>query len=174
MNSLEPYLFYLFASIAVASALVVVASKRPTYSVLALTLTMLALSALFVLLKAYFVAVMQVLIYAGAILVLFLFVIMLLGVDGAEQPAMRTKFLKSTKTKRAVQAFLVLIFLLELSISIAKFQLDSAPQVQAGTVEAIGTMLFGRYLLPFELVSGILLIGIFGVVSLAHDVKNES
>src|SRR3989338_2415638 len=81
MNYLEIILFYLFSLTAIASALMVVTNRRPTYGVLALAVTMLTLSALFVLLQAYFVAAIQILIYAGAILVLFLFVIMLLGVE---------------------------------------------------------------------------------------------
>ena len=84
MNHLEIVLFYVFSLTAIASSMIVVTNQKPAYGVLALALAMLALSALFILLKAYFVAVIQVLIYAGAILVLFLFVIMLLGINNLE------------------------------------------------------------------------------------------
>ncbi len=174
MNTLEPILFYLFSLTAIVSALIVVTNKRPTYSVLALTLTMLALSALFILLKAYFVAVIQILIYAGAILVLFLFVIMLLGVDNVEKPVFKAGFLKSAQIKKAVQFLLVFVFLIQLLLPVIALKLNSSVDSPSGTTEAIGTLLFGRYLLPFELVSGILLIGIFGVVTLAHEEKRKS
>ena len=84
MNNLETALFYLFSAAAVLTSLFVVTSKRPSYAVLALAAGTIAISGLFILLGAFFVAIIQVLIYAGAILVLFLFVIMLLGITAEE------------------------------------------------------------------------------------------
>jgi NADH-quinone oxidoreductase subunit J len=163
MNDLETYLFYISALAAILSALAVVANRKPTYAVLSLTVTMIALSGLFILLKAYFIAVIQILIYAGAILVLFLFVIMLLGIKGSE----RTK--KPQKIQKAVQSVITLAFLGELLIVGFAFQSAKMSGTSlVGTVEAVGEALFGPYLLPFELVSGVLLIGIFGVVNLAQ------
>lgn len=163
MNAWQVALFYFFSLIAVFSSVVAVTNRRPTYGVLALAVTMLALSGLFVLLKAYFVAVIQILIYAGAILVLFLFVIMLLGVGKQDPPE------KVSKLNRIFRLLLPAALLSELAFLILAFGMPpSAPQDLAGTVEAIGQALFRDYLLPFELVSGILLIGIFGVVGLAH------
>ena len=172
MNYLENSLFYLFALTAIASAAVVVTNRKPAYGVLSLAVTMLALSGLFVLLKAYFVAVLQVLIYAGAILVLFLFVIMLLGVGGiekTEQALQKNKAASVTKIRRGINIVLLLTLLSELMIVISAIQGTKFPQQNLiGTVEAIGEALFTNYLLPFELVSGILLIGIFGVVNLTQ------
>ena len=173
MNHLEMFLFYIFASTAIASSLVVITNRRPTYGVLSLAVTMLALSGLFVLLQAYFVAVIQILIYAGAILVLFLFVIMLLGVGGAENEAesvRKTRAVSIAKTHRNISILLAFTLLGELITVISALGgVSKLPgENLIGTVEAIGIALFTNYLLPFELVSGILLIGIFGVVNLTH------
>ena len=163
MNHLEIYLFYLLASAAILSALVVVANRKPTYAVLSLTVTMIALSGLFVLLRAYFIAMNLILIYAGAILVLFLFVIMLLGIKGPE----RVK--KPKGMQSIINSIVVIAFLGELLVAGFAFQSAKMSGVNlAGTVEAVGEALFTRYLFPFELVSAILLIGIFGVVNLAQ------
>lgn len=168
MNHLQLSLFYIFSATAVISSLIVVINRRPAYSVLALIVTMLALSALFVLLEAYFVAVIQILIYAGAILVLFLFVIMLLGIESADQPES-----KKTSLIVVIRPFIqtILVVLLFAEFGYAIFQTKQFLQISAtvvGNVEAIGVVLFTRYLLSFELVSGILLIGIFGVVNLTY------
>src|SRR3989338_8613094 len=80
----EAILFYLFSGLTLLAALYVVLTKNPTYSVLSLVAAMFCLAILFVLLRAYFIAAVHVLVYAGAILVLFLFVVMLLGVGREE------------------------------------------------------------------------------------------
>ncbi|MBI3999770.1 MAG: NADH-quinone oxidoreductase subunit J [Candidatus Omnitrophica bacterium] len=172
MNHLEIVLFYVFSLTAIASSMIVVTNRKPAYGVLALALAMLALSALFILLKAYFVAVIQVLIYAGAILVLFLFVIMLLGInnlESSEDSWRKAELASRIKIRRAINLVLVISLLAELLIVISALRdVGFSRQNLAGTVEAIGEALFTQYLLPFELVSGILLIGIFGVVNLAQ------
>lgn len=173
MNHLGLPLFYLFSATAIASALIVVLNQKPAYSVLALTLTMVALSALFVLLEAYFVAVIQVLIYAGAILVLFLFVIMLLGIEGADRPSGKEKTFFD-QIRPVFQMILALLLLTEFGWAITHIaQLPAGITSAVGNVEAIGEMLFTSYLLPFELVSGILLLGIFGVVNLAYQGRKK-
>ena len=165
MNHLETSLFFILSATAILASLAVVTAKRPMYSVLSLALGIVALSGLFTLLKAYFVAIIQILIYAGAILVLFLFVIMLLGVDEASEEAAKT----SLKAKRAIQFILPSAFLAEcLIVFLALRQQMPSPKGILGTVEAVGEALFTQYLLPFELVSAVLLIGIFGVVVLAQ------
>ncbi len=165
MNNFQIVLFYIFSGLAVASALLVVLSRKTVYGVLALAGGMICLSGLFVLLEAYFVAVIQVLIYAGAILVLFLFVMMLMGIEGKE-------------TRRVMSGGrfwvnLLLVFAFFVPFFLALFGHGFAPVGEniAGTVENIGAVLFGQYLLPFELVSGVLLIGIIGVVSLGQKEK---
>src|SRR3990167_3288249 len=146
MNHLEIVLFYVFSLTAIASSMIVVTNRKPAYGVLALALAMLALSALFVLLQAYFVAVIQVLIYAGAILVLFLFVIMLLGIGEnieADGTAKKKKVPTRTRVRQLASFILPLVFLAELFIVISALKNPAgAGQSISGTVEAIGTALF--------------------------------
>ena len=150
----------------------VVTNRRPAYSVLSLAVAMLALSGLFVLLEAYFVAIIQILIYAGAILVLFLFVIMVLGIGGNESAEEKTRkkgVPLKTQVRQWASFILPIVFFSELLIVISAVKNSAfSGHGLAGTVEAIGEALFTEYLLPFELISGILLIGIFGVVNLAR------
>ena len=163
MNLLEAPLFDFLSITAIVSSVVTVTNRKPAYGVLALIVTMLALATLFVLLQAYFVAAIQILIYAGAILVLFLFVIMLLGVKETDVKKEMPSF------ARVIQLLLALAFIIELLAITLSIKATPFPKGDfVGTVEAVGEALFSNYLLPFELVSGILLIGIFGVVILTQ------
>lgn len=169
MNHLAHLLFYCFSVVTIVSSIVVITNRRPAYAVLSLAVAMLALSGLFVLLEAYFVAAIQILIYAGAILVLFLFVIMLLGIEGEEKALERKKSVSLlSRMRRFIGLILPVIFFCELAVIFSAWKGYAAGgKTLAGTVEAVGLALFTKYLLPFELISGILLIGIFGIVNLA-------
>jgi len=164
MNDLETFSFWISAFTALASALGVVLSKRIVYGVLLLTVTMVSLSVMFLALEAPFVAVIQVLIYAGAILVLFLLVMMLLGMEGAALETQNISFKDRAASLILIAALLIELFVIVLKQDVAPI----AKGVVVGTVEAIGNSLFTQYLLPFELVSIILLVGIFGVVGLGQ------
>lgn len=168
---MEAWLFYPCALLAVLGALGVVLLRKPTRALLSLILTLFALTALFLLLKAYFVAMVQLIVYAGAVIVLFLFVIMLLGIGGRE-PALK-EFPK--KIFLSVALFVPVAFL-GLFLYLAKHSLGtqavSSGLIPAeGSPEAFGRLLFARYLLPFELVSFLLLIGVFAAVALASSPK---
>lgn len=161
----EAAAFYLFAALALVFAFCVVSAKNPVYAVLSLVVTLFCLAALFVLLKAYFVAAVHLLVYAGAVLVLFLFVVMLLGV-GTEGGSGRT----SGWGFRAFSALTVAAFFAEL-ILVLRLAWDHARSVPGeveGTIEAVGRLLFRQYLLPFEVTSILLLVGIIGAVVLAR------
>ena len=154
-------LFYFFSTVAVLSAIFVVASRRPTRALLSLIVTLFALSVIYIQLGAAFVAMAHLIVYAGAVLVLFLFVIMLQGV-GAKEPGVFQRF-------SAGQIFLSILTgaaFLALLINSASLPLPAAAGV-AGTVESVGQTLLTAYLLPFELTSFLLLIGVFAAVSLA-------
>ena len=160
----QPVLFYIFAILMVASALGVIFARNPVYAVLSLVSTLFALSGLFVLLEAYFVAAVQVAVYAGAILVLFLFVVMLL--DIAPEAVIRMK----VGTLRFLGIFVGLIFFWELITAIRSFLRTSGGLTGfplSGTTAAIGKLLFTTYALPFEVASILLLVGIIGAVVLA-------
>ena len=162
----EAVWFYLFSVILLAAALCVVFSRQPIYSVLSLLAAMFCLAALFVMLGAYFVAALQILLYAGAVLVLFLFVIMLLNLDREALARLRPFTLRGLGTAAAVLYSLQAIPLLARATHGRALTDVPAP---AGTVADVGRLLFTKYLLPFELTSFLILAAIIGAVTLARS-----
>ncbi len=165
---METFLFYPFAFFAVLGALGVILLKKPVQALLSLMVTMFSLAALFLLLQAHFVAMVHLIVYAGAVLVLFLFVIMLLGL-GAVEPSFGETF---RKAYLGVALFVPLAFLAVLLFLASTFP-KTTLQPAEGSPENFGTLLFTRYLLPFELVSFLLLIGVFAAVALAAPKHGE-
>ena len=161
----EAVFFYIFTGVMLLAALCVVLSRRPIYSVLSLLLAMFCLASLFVMLGAYFVAALQILLYAGAVLVLFLFVIMLLNLEPEALARMRIFTLRRAGTIAAAFLLVHLVRLFHASTP----SLMAPPAEFGGTVEAIGRLLFTAYLLPFELTSFLILAAIIGAVTLAKD-----
>ncbi len=155
-------LFYLFSALAILSAVCVITLPKPTRALLSLIVTMFALSVLYLLLGAPFVAMAHLIVYAGAVLVLFLFVIMLQGVGAVEIP-LSQRFPPGHVLFASLAGFGLLGLLVFL---VSRFKLPPAAGV-VGTVEAVGESLFHNYLIPFELTSLLLLIGIFAAISLA-------
>ncbi len=156
--------FYVFAGILVAASLSVVLNRQPVYSVLSLLVAMLCLAALFVMLGAFFVAALQILLYAGAVLVLFLFVIMLLNLAPETLPRMRPLTRRGLGLAAAVLFVVEWVWLLNQSPLPVTLPKESA---SLGSVEEIGRQLFTTYLLPFELTSFLILAAIIGAVTLA-------
>jgi NADH-quinone oxidoreductase subunit J len=157
-------LFYVFASLTLVFGFLVIAnpfSRNPVTSAMFLVLTIGSLAGLFVLLQAFFLAAVQVLVYAGAVMVLFLFVIMLLDIKAEERRHIRK--LGALTGLVAAGAFLGLFVR---SLSATKLPDSSAP-VQSGGTADLGRLLFSDYLLPFEIVSLILLVAMVGVVLLS-------
>ena len=161
---METLFFYLFAIPMVGAAAMVVLSRRPITSVLSLLVAMGCLACLFVVLGAYFVAALQILLYAGAVLVLFIFVIMLLNLQA--EPLARARA-STPRIAGAVVAAAALLQLLRALKPVAEQPSLSGAPAANGTVAAIGTLLFSRYLLPFELTSFIILAAIIAAVTLA-------
>ena len=163
---LETVSFYLFSALLLISALMAVSLHHPVYSVLCFLMSMFSLAVLFLLEKAYFVAIIHITVYAGAILVLFLFVLMLLGYD--REPV--TLWTNPIRFAFAVtlSGLVVLGLLASLYWTSKTMQLES-PDISkmAGTIESVGRVLFSFYLLPFELLSLVLLVAIIGSVVLA-------
>jgi NADH-quinone oxidoreductase subunit J len=164
-------LFYLFAGAAVAGALLVVSQRNPVYSVLALIASFFGLSGLYVLLEAPFVAVVQIIIYAGAIMVLFLFTVMLLNVpreDAAEwdqaHPLYRPMAVR-------IGGVLALLLALELGWALARTAglgggvADEHPA--ASSVAELGRVLFTDYMFAFEVTSILIIVAMVGAVVLA-------
>ncbi len=163
---MQPIFFWIFSAIAVASALSILFVSRPTRALLALLLSMLCLTVLYTLLHAYFVAIVHLIVYAGAVLVLFLFVIMLQGLGATTLPIGK----RFTRTHLVSTAFAGIAFAVLLTTILAK---NNLPLLQnpEGTVENLGQNLFSHYLLPFEMISVLILLGIFAAVSLAKKEK---
>ena len=166
----EAVFFYTFSALMLAAAGSVVLNRRPIYSILSLLVMMFCLAGLFVMLGAYFLAALQVLLYAGAVLVLFLFVIMLLNLEPEALARMRAFTLRTVGTLTA----LVLLALLVCVVTApgGSPALTVAPAT-GGTVEEIGRALFTTYLLPFELTSFLILGAIIGAVTLAKRSPDE-
>jgi NADH-quinone oxidoreductase subunit J len=169
MQDIQPYLFYLFAALAVIFAIMVVAnpfSRSPVTSAMFLVLTMGCLAGLFTLLHAFFLAAVQILVYAGAVMVLFLFVIMLL--DLKEEQRRQIKSLSLVAGLVSVGSILA-IFIRSL---LAARPGEGAAASMEGATGELGKLLFTKYLLPFEIVSVLLLVAMVGVVLLSKkDLK---
>ena len=160
---MELAFFLFFATIAIASGIGMILQRNPIYCVLLLITVMVSLAGLFLMLHAQFVAIIQIVVYAGAIMVLFLFVVMLLNLSRESGD--------SLKLQKPVATILVISLFVPLSS-----MLMSNPTVEANTdsplglgeVEQIGQLLFTKYLLPVELAAVLLLIAIVGAVVLTR------
>lgn len=165
---MEFAIFFLFAAIAVIFALVVVLHRNPVVGALSLVASFFALAVIYVLLEAPFVAALQVIVYAGAIMVLFLFVIMLLNLQHAAEPA-----------TRPVQQFLgyttCAAFGLGLVYYLGKYAVVTRPTgVFQADARAIGIRMFEAYVFPFEMVSILLLAAIVGALYLSGRSYKQS
>jgi NADH-quinone oxidoreductase subunit J len=165
MLEVTDILFYVFAFLMLACGVLVVAnpfSRNPVTSAMFLVLTIISMAGLFVLLHAFFLAAVQVLVYAGAVMVLFLFVIMLL--DLKEEERRKVKKLGLVAGLVSIGA-IVGIFVKSLIATQPGRDLP-APTAEGATI-ALGKMLFTSYLLPFEIVSLLLLVAMVGVILLS-------
>ena len=162
----EAVFFYLLAAVMLLAAVSVVTNRHPIYSVLSLLLAMFCLAALFIMLGAYFIAALQILLYAGAVLVLFLFVIMLLNLE--PETLARTR-LFTWRGIGILAAGCFLFAMWRILTAPGNPPPAAAPEAASGTVEAIGRQLFSTYLLPFELTSFLILAAIVGAVTLARQ-----
>ncbi len=159
----EIILFWTLAVLSIVSGIAVITNKNPAYSVLLLVINFFCIGGLYLTLNAEFIAVIQIIVYAGAIMVLFLFVIMLLnlGTDEAMEPAF--------DTKKGLAFLLGLAFLAEMLVAIKDFSaLNSAKETfDYGKVEKIGYQLMTQYVFPFEMISVILLAALVGALVIA-------
>ncbi len=155
--------FYVFAVLTVLSAIAVISFRNTLSSAFALVLTLFGVACLYALLEAHFLAAMQVLVYAGAVMVLFLFVIMLMNLGRGEILKIKMSF--AGVVGILIGGYLATILVLRLSYLSEPF---SASAEDFGTIKDVGRLMFSEYLVPFELASFLLLIAIVGVVVLAR------
>ncbi|QEL22199.1 NADH-quinone oxidoreductase subunit J [Bosea sp. F3-2] len=157
--------FLLFASASVIAALTMVLARNPVHSALALMACFLQVSAIFVLLEAPLLAVIQIFVYVGAIMVLFLFVIMMIDV----REAVLQRFLPGSNLPALALLVLLGIEMLVLVLWSDRFAVtEPVGQRSVGAVRALSVALFADYLLPFEVASVILLAALVGAIVLAR------
>jgi NADH-quinone oxidoreductase subunit J len=156
------YLFYFLSFLAIMFALMVVISKNPVHSVLYLVLTFFTIAGHYVLLNAQFLAAVHIIVYAGAIMVLFLFVIMLLNLNKETEPH-KSIWLKASA---AVAAGLLLVVLVGSLKGVEVIQTTNTFNPNIGLIENLGKTLFSDFLLPFEVSSILLLVAMVGAVML--------
>ncbi len=164
--TLESILFYLLSAVAIASALLVITRRSPVISALYLILNFFCLAGLYLTLHAQFIAVIQIIVYAGAIMVLFVFVIMLLNLGDERKLSEGLSYKKLIAVGLAAGLLTELIYVIESSWIV--LPASTVSQVtEIGTVEYIGGQLFTSYLFPFEVTSILLLVAIVGAIVLA-------
>lgn len=163
--------FYLFASVVIASAVMVIMSRNPVHSVLWLILAFFNAAGLMVLVGAEFIAMLLVIVYVGAVAVLFLFVVMMLDIDFAE---LRAGFVRNFPVGILIAAILLAELMLALGAygagGIELGQADGTARTAVGqsNIEAIGALLYGRYIILFEIAGIILLVAMIGAIVLTH------
>ena len=167
--SIEHVLFGAFALLTVVSALLVIFARSPISSAMSLVATFFFLAGIYVLLWAHTVAVLQVLVYAGAIMVLFLFVIMLLNLGEATTARPRVTLAGVAGGVAAAGLLGVLVTAIWRIPSSSAFTGQQAVSQGFGTLAVIGQTIFTRWLLPFEAVSLLLLVGMVGAVVVAKS-----
>ena len=159
-------LFILFAGLAIGCGLAVVAQRNPLYSAISLVGVFISLACLYVMLAAPFIAAVQVIVYAGAIMVLVVFVIMLLNVEQEERGRRRLRFLVPTAIALSAILIAEVAFIL---VTVQEFRVNpTAAPSNIGLTHSIGARLFTQYLLPFEITSILLLMAIVGAMTLGR------
>jgi NADH-quinone oxidoreductase subunit J len=172
--TLDLILFYLFAIVAVGASLGVVGQKNPMHSVLLLIVSFGALAGLYIQLDSPFAAVTQIIVYAGAIMVLFLFVVMLLNASREDVPtAYGPSLVSLTIGARRRFALLAVVLVAELIWAIGRFAMPAATATAEGgqavsSVRQIGVSLFTDYAFAFEVTSVLILVAMVGAVVLAR------
>ena len=170
---MDVILFLFPAGLIILGALIVVFAKNPVHNAMGLVMTLVSLAIIYITLNAAFVAMVQMLVYAGAVMTLFLFVIMMIGVDKKEQD---TESIKG-QTFLISGSFLILISLLtyvaissnfkwDLWFPAVDFTIEGTPQIIAGT-------LFTSWIFPFEIISLLLIVATAAAIALAYDIKKR-
>jgi NADH-quinone oxidoreductase subunit J len=159
-----PFFFYLLAGLAVGGGLLVITRRSPVHSALALILTLLALAGLYLMLYAPFVAGVQIILYAGGIMVLFLFVIMLVNLEQSEkQEQFNKQWVVGIAAALALGVLLVLVYVKGQSL----FPARTVQLPESSNTQQIAVLLYGNYMFAFEIASLLLLVAMVGAVVMA-------
>ena len=158
------FFFYFLAIMAVVSAIAVITRRNPVHAALSLIVTLLSLAGFYLMLYAPFVAGVQIVLYAGGIMVLFLFVIMLVNLEqNIREYQFNKQWLVGTVAALALGALLLFVYQRGSDI----FPRTYAPLIESQNTQQIGIALYGQYMFPFEIASLLLLVAIVGAVVMA-------
>jgi len=168
----ESALFWVLAPLAVVASIGMLFMKKAVHSAILLAWVMITLAIFYIALEAPFLGIVQIVVYTGAVMMLFLFILMLVGVDSSDS------LVEKIKGLRAVAIFTVLGFAGALTAFIARADLGRAPRGlsganQEGNVEGLAKLLFGDYVWAFEVISALLITAALGAMVLAHSEKSE-
>ena len=164
--------FYLFATLTIGSAVAVIFARNPVHSVLWLILAFFNAAGLMLLAGAEFIAMLLVIVYVGAVAVLFLFVVMMLDIDFAK---LRSGFTKNLPFGLVI----ALVLLAEIVLAVSAWKAGPAmsgakiPEASQPNIETLGEMLYSQYLFPFELAGLILLVAMIGAIVLTHRSRGD-
>jgi NADH-quinone oxidoreductase subunit J len=159
-----PFFFYLFAAIMVIGGIMVITRKNPVHSALALIVALLAQASIYLMLYAPFVAGVQIILYAGGIMVLFLFVIMLVSIDRSiRERQFNSQWVVGLIAATALGGLFIAVYTKGTNI----FPEHALSMVESDNTQKIATMLYGQYMFPFEIASLLLLVAIIGAVVMA-------
>lgn len=161
-------LFFIAAFIAVVAAIGVISARNPMHSAISMIATMVALAVIYLLHKAEFVAAIQISVYAGAVMMLIIYVIFLLDIR-KEADLATPLFTKNKIVAGAIGGLVFIALLLPLAGTLTgrKSDMNEAQLIRVGSIQYLADKLFTNYLLPFELASIVLLVGLVGAVALA-------
>ncbi len=165
--TVESILFYLFGAVAVGSALGMIMQRNAVLSALLLVANFFCIAGLYLLLQQQFLAVIQIVVYTGAIMVLVLFVIMLLNLKDEERLIERLNLWQSVGIALVVGLLGQIVYIVMFKTGAGRYVQLHSDAANIGTVEAIGDAMFSTFLLPFEVTSILLLVAIVGAVILA-------
>lgn len=162
---MPPLLFWLFAAVMLVFGALVIVNRNPVASALSLVVCFLGLSALFMSLDAFFIGIIQVLVYAGAVMVLFLFIIMLLDMRAEERR--RINWIAFAGGALVAFCLLVQIFAIIGSTRMAHQNFPPLSAARADDVRNVGSVLFSNYNLPFQIIAVLILVATIGVIVLS-------
>jgi NADH-quinone oxidoreductase subunit J len=159
-----PFFFYLLAGIMLIGGIMMITRKNPVHSALALIVTLLAQASIYLMLYAPFVAGVQIILYAGGIMVLFLFVIMLVSIDRSiRERQFNSQWVVGLIAATALGGLFIAVYTKGTSI----FPEHALPMIENDNTQKIATMLYGQYMFAFEIASLLLLVAIIGAVVMA-------
>ena len=161
-------LFWFLSALALFGAVMVVASKSPVHSILFLIITFFAISGHYILMNAQFLAIVNIIVYAGAIMVLFLFVVMLMNLNTESEPPQKSKYLLYGGTIAGASLLLVLVAALKQSAGAGMVEMGAG---DIGLIQNLGKILFTDFVFPFEISSVLFLSAMIGAVVIS---KKES